>query len=119
MPGVAKNRVDLMFRAFADPIRLRILNVIQDGELCVCDLVEILEAPQPTVSRHLSYLRRAKLLTMRQERSWNFYQLAAPRSAFHAKMLECLATCYTDVPEMTEDRSRSRKIRRRGGCCPS
>ena len=119
MPAAAKNRVDLMFRAFADPIRLRILNLIQDGELCVCDLVAVLKLPQPTVSRHLSYLRRAGLVRVRQERSWNFYELAPARSAFHTKILECLATCYTDVPEMTHDRTRSSQLRKRGGCCPT
>ena len=46
-----------MFPAFSDPIRLRILSAVQPGELCVCDLVEILKLPQPTISRHLSYLR--------------------------------------------------------------
>lgn len=119
MPAAATSRVDLTFRAFADPIRLRILNLIQDGELCVCDLVEVLKLPQPTVSRHLSYLRRAGLVKVRQERSWNFYALAPARSAFNAKMLECLASCYVDVPEMTHDRARSRKLRDRGGCCPT
>jgi len=118
MPAAARNRVDLTFRAFADPIRLRILNLIQDGELCVCDLVEVLKLPQPTVSRHLSYLRRAGLVRVREERSWNFYELAPARSAFHTKMLECLATCYADVPEMTQDRKRSQALRSRGGCCP-
>jgi ArsR family transcriptional regulator len=88
MPAPARNRVDLMFRAFADPIRLRILNVVQDGELCVCDLVGVLRLPQPTVSRHLSYLRKAGLVKVRQERSWNFYELAPARSTFHARMLD-------------------------------
>jgi ArsR family transcriptional regulator len=118
MPAAAKNRVDLMFRAFADPIRLRILNVIQDGELCVCDLVEVLKLPQPTVSRHLSYLRRAGLVKARQQRSWNFYELVPARSVFHSKMLDCLTSCYSAVPEMTQDRARSRTLRGRGGCCP-
>jgi ArsR family transcriptional regulator, arsenate/arsenite/antimonite-responsive transcriptional repressor len=118
MPAAAKNPVDLTFRAFADPTRLRILNLIQDGELCVCDLVAVLDLPQPTVSRHLSYLRRAGLVRARQERSWNFYELAPARTPFHSKMLECLATCYVDVPEMTQDRARARKLRSRGGCCP-
>jgi ArsR family transcriptional regulator, arsenate/arsenite/antimonite-responsive transcriptional repressor len=118
MPAAAKNRVDLTFRAFADPIRLRILNLVQEGELCVCDLVAVLKVPQPTISRHLSYLRRAGLVNVRQERSWNFYELAPVRSAFHSKMLECLATCFTDVAEMTQDRIRLRQLQRRGGCCP-
>jgi ArsR family transcriptional regulator, arsenate/arsenite/antimonite-responsive transcriptional repressor len=118
MPNAAKSHVDLVFRAFSDPIRLRILNLVQSGELCVCDLVEVLKLPQPTVSRHLSYLRRAGLVKMREEQSWNFYQLAPARSAFHAKMLECLRTCYRDVPEMAADVTRVKAIRKAGGCCP-
>ncbi|MBN1492026.1 MAG: transcriptional regulator, partial [Phycisphaerae bacterium] len=51
--------IDLMFRAFSDRTRLRILHILQDGELCVGDIVEILRAPQPRVSRHLAYLRKA------------------------------------------------------------
>jgi ArsR family transcriptional regulator len=119
MPTPVKNRVDLMFRAFADPVRLRILNLVQDGEICVGDLVTVIKAPQPTVSRHLAYLRRAGLVSVRQERSWNFYVLAPARSVFHQKMLECLATCYRDVPEMVSDRNRAQSLRCRGGCCPS
>ena len=114
MPAPAKNRVDLIFRAFADPVRLRILNLIQDGEICVGDLVSVLKAPQPTVSRHLAYLRRAGLVSVRQERSWNYYVLAPARSAFHQKMLECLTTCYADVPEMVNDRNRTQSLRSRG-----
>jgi ArsR family transcriptional regulator, arsenate/arsenite/antimonite-responsive transcriptional repressor len=119
MPSAAKTHVDLMFRAFSDPIRLRILSLLQRGELCVCDLVEVLTLPQPTVSRHLSYLRRAGLVTVRQERSWNYYQLAPARSPFHSKLLECLGSCFRDVPEMTKDATRARTLRKRGGCCPS
>jgi ArsR family transcriptional regulator len=80
-------------------------------------LVEVLRLPQPTVSRHLSYLRRAGLVAARREASWSFYRLAPARSLFHTKMLECLSTCYADVPEMAHDRVRSRKLRSDGGCC--
>ena len=117
MPSAAKTRVDLMFRAFSDPIRLRILHLVQGGELCVCDLVEILDSPQPTVSRHLSYLRKAGLVKVRQDQSWNFYTLMPARSAFHTKLLECLGTCFADVPELASDAARARRIRARGGCC--
>lgn len=107
-----------MFRAFSDPIRLRILHLVQDGELCVCDLVAILKVPQPTISRHLSYLRRAGLVNVRQERSWNFYTLVPGRTTFHKKLLGCLGTCFADVPELAKDLTRARDIRARGGCCP-
>ena len=117
MPAAAKNRVDLMFRAFADPVRLRILNLIQDGELCVCDLVAVLHLPQPTVSRHLSYLRRAALVTVREEQSWNFYELAPARSTVHAKMLECLASCGEDVAGLETDRRHARQLRQTGNRC--
>ena len=119
MPSAAKTKVDLMFRAFSDPIRLRILTLVQPGELCVCDLVEILRIPQPTISRHLSYLRRAGLVTVRQERSWNYYALTPARSAFHTKLLECLSTCFRDVPELGSDATRARTVRKNGGGCAS
>ena len=119
MPSAAKTQVDLMFRAFSDPIRLRILSLIQPGELCVCDLVEILRLPQPTISRHLSYLRRAGLVKVRQERSWNYYEISPARSAFQTKLLECLGSCFRDVPEMTSDAKRAQAVRKRGGCCPT
>ena len=118
MLTAVKSRVDQVFRAFADPTRLRILNLIQGGELCVCDLVEVLRLPQPTVTRHLSYLRRSGLVKVRQERSWNFYSLATARSRFHVKMFECLAICYAGVPALARDRSRCLVVRRQGGCCP-
>ena len=57
--------IDLMFRAFSDRTRLRILHILQGGELCVGDLVEILLAPQPRVSRHLASLRKAHLVVAR------------------------------------------------------
>ena len=118
MPAPAKNPVDLMFRAFSDPIRLRILHLLRGGELCVCDLVAILQAPQPTVSRHLSYLRRAGLVKTREERSWNFYELAPAKKIFHRKLLDCLGACFRDVPELEADAKRARQIRASGGCCP-
>ena len=51
-----------LFRAFADPTRLRILNLLVEGEVCVCDLCGVLGEIQPKISRHLAYLRRAGLV---------------------------------------------------------
>jgi ArsR family transcriptional regulator len=118
MPSAPKTRVDHMFRAFSDPTRLRILHLIRDGEICVCDLVEVLRLPQPTVSRHLSYLRKAGLVNTREERSWNFYALAPARTTFHRKLLDCLGACFNDVPELSADAERAKRFKARGSCCP-
>jgi ArsR family transcriptional regulator, arsenate/arsenite/antimonite-responsive transcriptional repressor len=112
----AKLPVDRLFRAFSDRTRLRILHLLQDGELCVCDLVSILRVPQPTASRHLAYLRRAGLVRVRKERSWNYYSLAEPRNSFHSKLLECLGTCFAEVPELGRDGARRAKSKI-GQCC--
>jgi ArsR family transcriptional regulator, arsenate/arsenite/antimonite-responsive transcriptional repressor len=100
------NRVDLAFRAVADPTRLRILNMLHGGERCVCEIVDVLRCPQPKASRHLAYLRRAGLVSVRKQGLWAYYKLAPARDAFHAKLLDCLATCCNEVPAMKRDNKR-------------
>ena len=109
---------DSMFRAFSDRTRLRILHVLQGGELCVGDIVEVLQAPQPRISRHLAYLRKAKLVTVRKSGLWSHYRLAPAKTPFHKKLLECLAKCFSEVPELLADTARAAKLRKSGGCCP-
>jgi ArsR family transcriptional regulator, arsenate/arsenite/antimonite-responsive transcriptional repressor len=106
--------VDRLFRAFSDRTRLRILHLLADGEVCVGDLVTVLRLPQPTVSRHLSYLRRAGLVTVRRDASWMYYALAEPTGSFHTKLLDCLKSCFNEVPELTRDAARARK---KPACC--
>ena len=110
---------DLMFRAFSDRTRLRILHVLKDGELCVGDIVEILQAPQPRISRHLAYLRKANLVMVHKSGLWSHYCLAPAKTPFHRKLLECLAKCFGEVPELQADSARAAKIRKSGGCCPA
>ena len=92
-----------MFRAFSDRTRLRILNLLRGGETCVCDLVDVLGASQPKVSRHLAYLRRAGLVVGRKDGLWMHYSLTDPRSEFHKSLLNCLACCFQSVPELKKD----------------
>ncbi len=110
--------IDLMFRAFSDRTRLRILHVLQGGELCVGDIVNILQAPQPRISRHLAYLRKAGLVVGRKSGPWSHYSLAPSKTTFHRKLLECLGKCFSEVPEIRDDGARAAKIRKTGGCCP-
>jgi ArsR family transcriptional regulator, arsenate/arsenite/antimonite-responsive transcriptional repressor len=114
----AINRVDLMFRAFSDRNRLRILHLLQGGEMCVGDIVNALEVPQSRVSRHLAYLRRAGLVVARKEGLWNFYSLAPSENQFHKNLLDCVGKCFGEVPEINADAARAAKLRNSGGCCP-
>ena len=113
-----KNSVNLIFRAFSDRTRLRILSLLKQGELCVGDLVGILRVPQPKVSRHLAYLRRAGLVQTRESGLWNFYRLAPAASPFHKKMIECLGACFGYVPEIARDAGKAQTLKKSGGCCP-
>src|SRR3954463_7703557 len=126
MPAKAKPkppapRVDLLFRAFSDRTRLRIPPMLRGGgELCVCDIVAVLRVPQPKASRHLAYLRRARLVQARKAGLWSYYRLTPARTRFHAKLLECLACCFSDVPELARDAARLKlnPCSTTGNCCP-
>src|SRR5688572_20245207 len=86
--------LDLLFRGVGDPTRIRILTLLVAGELCVCDLVELLGLPQSTVSRHLRYLHRAGLVEV--SRDWKFahYRLADANLPVHHTLLGCVRTCF-------------------------
>lgn len=68
--------LETLFKALADTTRLRILGLLIDGEVCVCNIHESLALPQPKVSRHLAYLRRAGLVDARKDGLWVHYTLA-------------------------------------------
>ena len=110
--------VDLMFRAFSDRTRLRIISLLRKKEFCVGDIVEILQVPQPRISRHLAYLRKAKLVTVRKTGLWSYYSLAPAETAFHKKLLSCLGDCFSEVPQIQADQLRAEEIKHAGGCCP-
>jgi ArsR family transcriptional regulator len=81
-----------LFKACSDPVRLRLLNLLGGREVCVCHLHEALALPQPTVSRHLAYLRKVGLVTPRKEGLWVHYRLSRPAAEFHRKLIECVKT---------------------------
>jgi ArsR family transcriptional regulator len=118
MTKTASIPVNLIFRAFSDATRLRILSLLKEGEHCVGDLVTVLGLPQPKVSRHLAYLRKAGLVEVRGHGLWNFYRLAAPTSPFHKKLIECLSACFGDVPKVARDAEKAKALKKTGGCCP-
>lgn len=104
-----------LLKAFADPVRLRLLNLLcEDREVCVCHLHEALELPQPTVSRHLAYLRKHGLVVGRKEGLWVHYRRAKPKTSLHRSLLGSLETCLGDMPVFREDHLR---LARAMTCC--
>jgi ArsR family transcriptional regulator len=109
--------VDRVFRALADRTRLRILELLRTGEICVGDLVFALRIRQPAASRHLAYLRGAGLVAARARGPWVFYRLARP-SRLHRRLLAVLPDCAATLRDAALDARRLRATRRSGGCCP-
>lgn len=86
-----------LFRALADPTRLRILALLQGGEVCVCDLTGTLRLGQSRISRHLSYLKRSGLVRDRKQGRWRHYALAKAAGPLHGRLLQCLRDCLPAI----------------------
>ena len=93
-----------LFSAFADETRLRILNLLAAGELCVCDLCEVLGESQPKISRHLATLRRAGLVEVRREGKWKYYSIAEAPSPLHRVLVGCVQSCLGELEELSRER---------------
>jgi ArsR family transcriptional regulator len=103
-----------LFSALEDRTRLRLLNLMSDREICVCYFVEVLQAHQPKVSRHLAYLRRAGLVTARRQGKWMHYRLAVPSDQYAARILTDVLQWLSADPEMQRDKARFT----RASCAP-
>ena len=101
-----------LFAALADPTRLRLLNMMNGREVCVCYFVEVLRQPQPKISRHLAYLRNAGLVLSRREGTWMHYRIATPGHAGASRLLKETLRWMQDDPDMIADRKRLSKA-----CC--
>ena len=109
---------EVKLRAFADRTRLRLLLLLRAQEMCVCDLVDVIKAPQPTISRHLAHLRRAGLVKIRKQGFWTYYSLAPGRGAFHKSLLRSLDACLTEEKTFAKDQKLAAKLLRASRCAP-
>ena len=92
-------------RAIADPARLRILKMLEPGELCVCQITAVLGLAPATVSKHLSILRQAGLLAQRKAGRWVHYRLAErPTNPYATKILALVHDLLDDDETITRDR---------------
>jgi ArsR family transcriptional regulator len=102
----------LLFAALADRTRLRLLNLMNGKEVCVCYFVEILGQSQPKISRHLAYLRRAGVVAARREGKWVNYRIVLPSDTGAEKILRETLAALRDDKAMQADLARFTKA-----CC--
>jgi ArsR family transcriptional regulator len=119
--------LETLFKALADGTRLRILGLLLDGEVCVCHIHESLGLPQPKISRHLAYLRRAGLVEARKDGLWVHYRLARMDDPVMQALVDAAGHAIGHVASGEKDRRRlaqrvERPLRRQipiipAGCC--
>jgi ArsR family transcriptional regulator len=98
-----------LYLALADRTRLRLLNLMDGREVCVCYFVAILRQSQPKISRHLAYLRKAEVVSARREGKWMHYRMERPTDAGAAAILDATLASLKNDQEMQADLSRLEK----------
>ena len=101
-----------VLKAAADPTRVRILKILEGGEMCVCQIIAVLSLGQSTVSKHLFLLRAAGLIKDRRDRKWVHYSLNRGSDSPHAvRMLRNLRGWLNEDPVIARDRERATMAR--------
>jgi ArsR family transcriptional regulator len=106
--------LEQVFRALADPTRLRILALLAGGEICVCHIHDSLGIPQPTASRHLAYLRRHGIVQTRKEGLWVHYSLARLNDPVMRVLMDSVTHCLGHCDAIANDQKR---LAVNTGCC--
>lgn len=104
--------METFFLALADKTRLRLLNLMRDGEICVCFFTEVLGESQPKISRHLAYLRNAGLVEARRDGKWMHYRIARPIDPGAAAVLDTVLAWLDEQDSFRAEREKYTDI-----CC--
>jgi len=94
----------LQSKAISDPTRVRMLKLLEGGELCVCEIMEILGLVQSTASKHLNILKMAGLVESRKGGTWSYYRLAEKSREYNKDFLKFMALHLNDDDVITKDK---------------
>jgi ArsR family transcriptional regulator len=107
-----------VYKALADPSRLRVLNLVLERECCVCEVMQALEVSQSKASRMLSALYDVGFLKLRKEGLWSYYSVDWDGMEPHLKhILEATRESFNGNKQMEIDREKLRKAERLGKSC--
>ena len=99
----------LLAKALADENRVRALLALRDGELCVCDIIELLDLAPSTVSKHLSILRQARLVEAKKDGRWIYYRLAGDKA--HHQVQEAIKWVCNSLSKDSTAKKDAKKIK--------
>jgi ArsR family transcriptional regulator, arsenate/arsenite/antimonite-responsive transcriptional repressor len=103
-------------RALSEEVRLRIIMLLTQGELCVCDIMEILDEPQSKVSRHLSYLKSSGLINAQRVGVWMHYSLAELQDEASRGQLDFMKERFSGLPQFKDDMEKAEILKERKRC---
>ena len=110
-----------IFKALSDDTRLRVVKLLQERELCVCELMQVLDMSQPRISRHMSVLKNAGLLEDRREGKWVHYSLRKETPEKEIKiLLDSMVVIANDDTVFKADQKKLKKAVKLGEiktCC--
>ena len=99
-----------VYECLCDRTRLRLLNLLSRGPLCVCHLQRLLDEPQVKVSKHLAYLKQRGMLTVSRSANWRIYALVPDPPRALAHNLACLQDLATEDPQFRDDLARLEQL---------
>src|SRR3954464_2560691 len=99
-----------IYPCFSDRTRLRIVNLLAQGPLCVCHFQSILGEPQVKISKHLAYLRTRGMVVAERKQTWMIYSLPGRRDPELEANLKCLQDCVQTDPVFKRDLQRLDKV---------
>ena len=112
MRTTAKYNMERFFQALGNNTRMRLLNLLGEREVCVCEFVEVLAQPQPMISQHLACLRSVGIVEARRQGKWMHYRIVTPPHAGAAQILKQTLAWMQEDKAMLADRTRHLKT-----CC--
>ena len=102
-----------VYKCLCDEQRLRILNLLKDGPLCVCHIMEILDVDQVKVSKQLKYMKELGMVEGQRLAQWMVYSLVDPEHPLLRENLKCLEACCGDEIGFCEDSQKRKEMAKR------
>ncbi len=105
-----------LYKCLGDPTRLRILNLLREGSLCVCQLQEALDESQVKMSKHLGYMKKRGLLVSERIANWNYYKINPVAHPMLKANMKALGSFAAKDDELASDLKRLREVKSQADC---